>query len=130
MQTRKRITLRGEKTAWTPSYALDVLGRCARDDDCDARTRGGGVSQALHLMNGSTINGKLRGDGAAGRLLREAASDAAIATELYLRTLSRLPTDEERAYVARTIRRAAKRDEGVEDLLWALLNSREFAHNH
>src|SRR6185436_5678740 len=45
----------------TPSHALDVLGRCTRERSCETAGRaGGGLAQALHLINGSTINDKLR----------------------------------------------------------------------
>ncbi|HEY8749515.1 MAG TPA: DUF1549 and DUF1553 domain-containing protein [Tepidisphaeraceae bacterium] len=118
--------------ARAPSYALDVLGRCTRDIACDSRSRGGGVSQALHLMNGATVNEKFRG-GVIDRLLANNVSDTRIADELYLSTLSRLPSTQERDFcIGRlaTATIAADKRHLIEDLLWALLNSREFAYNH
>jgi hypothetical protein len=50
--------------------------------------------------------------------------------ELYLRTLSRFPDEKELAHWERTLKEASDKREAVEDLLWALLNSREFAFNH
>jgi hypothetical protein len=116
--------------ARTPSEALDVLGRCTRDLNCETQSRGGGVSQALHLMNGSTINSKLHG-GLVDRMIRDGLGDRQIVEELFLRTLCRAPNVQERAFCERALNdaRAAKR-EAVEDLLWTLLNSREFAYNH
>ena len=116
----------------TPSFALDVLGRCTRETACEMQPRGGGVSQALHLMNGTTINDKLR-DGVADRLTREGATDVAVVEELYLRTLSRFPSSGERDFGVRQLTASANAAEKrllVQDLLWALLNSREFAYNH
>lgn len=118
--------------ARAPSYALDVLGRCTRDTACESRSRGGGVSQALHLLNGTTINDKLRGR-LTDRLMREGTPDLAIVEELYLRTLSRLPTEQEQQFCVKQLAAAtgdADKRLRVEDLLWALLNSREFAYNH
>jgi hypothetical protein len=115
--------------ARTPSYSLDVLGRCLRDGPCEARPRGGGLSQALHLINGPAINAKLRG-GAIDSLLAANRTDAEIVEELYLRTLSRFPDDRERAYCVKAFAPANDRRAAAEDLLWALLNSREFNYNH
>lgn len=115
-----------------PSYALDVLGRCTREAACGTRSSGGGVSQALHLMNGTTVNAKLR-CGVIAALLRDHRPDAEIVEELYLRTLSRFPRGEEQEFWNQQLASATTGDDKrllVEDLLWALLNSREFAYNH
>jgi hypothetical protein len=50
--------------------------------------------------------------------------------ELYLATLSRPPRPDEAAEAEAWIAKAATPKEGVQDLLWALLNSREFLFNH
>ena len=50
--------------------------------------------------------------------------------ELYLRTLSRFPTDEEAAHWEKSIGAARDTQVAWQDLLWALLNSREFGFNH
>ena len=56
---------------------------------------------------------------------------AGVADELYLRALSRLPTDEERADVASYLAKHAKnRPQSIGRLLWALLASTEFCTNH
>jgi hypothetical protein len=116
--------------AQTPSYALDVLGRCSREQTCDTpASAGGGLAAALHLINGPTINEKLRG-GIVRHLLERRASDRELVEELYLRALARPPRPEERETWERDLAAADNRQEAVEDLLWALLNSREFAFNH
>jgi hypothetical protein len=109
----------------TPSHALDVLGRCSRERSCETAGRaGGGLAQALHLINGSTINDKLR----AGMAMQARGKSAGeIVNDLYLRALARPPTPEERAAWEPAL---AKDAEAGEDLLWALLNSREFSFNH
>jgi len=49
---------------------------------------------------------------------------------LYLRTLSRFPSDRELAHWERALAAADSHGAWLEDLLWALLNSREFAFSH
>lgn len=114
----------------TPAYHLDVLGRCPREAICETSTRtGGGLAQALHLINGPTINNKLT---PAIRSLAAQHQNAASEPihSLYLRTLSRFPTQTELTHWNSVILTAQDRTEALEDLLWALLNCREFAFNH
>jgi hypothetical protein len=114
----------------TPSFTLDVLGRCARERSCESATRsGGGLAMALHLVNGSAINDKLQG-GMLDSLLARHPSPREIVEELYLRALSRPPSEEELSEWQRMIMASADKAETARDLLWALLNSREFAFNH
>jgi len=116
--------------ARTPSYELDVLGRCPRDTACDGGgRRGGGLAQALHLINGSTINGKLNG-GIVRQLLAGGRSGREIIEDLYLRALTRRPEPAELAEWEPLFASARNETEAVQDLLWTLLNSREFAFNH
>ena len=68
--------------------------------------------------------------GVVDRLLNERVGDAEVVRALYLRTLSRLPTEKESAYCIEVLAKATEKREAVEDLLWALLNSREFVYNH
>src|SRR5262249_19564940 len=83
--------------ARTPSYALDVLGRCSRDTACDSSARrGGGLAQALHLLNGSTVNEKLR-RGIVAQLLARGLSNRDLIEELYLRAFTRRPGADELA---------------------------------
>jgi hypothetical protein len=115
--------------ARTPSDALDILGRCTRDTNCDTQTRGGGLAQSLHLINGSTINAKMRG-GIVDRFLKEQLAEVDIVEQLYLRTLSRPPTESEKLYCIQTLASASQKRDAIEDILWALLNSREFVFNN
>jgi hypothetical protein len=98
----------------------------------------GTVPQALMLLNGNLVNGALRP--IAGSTLDEVLAlptDAQRLELLYLRTLSRPPTVEERdAWTAEVQTAGGKkgnprpRKELYEDLLWALLNSSELQFNH
>jgi hypothetical protein len=116
--------------ARTPSYALDVLGRCSRDTACDGGgRRGGGLARALHLVNGPTINAKLH-DGILAQLLARGLTGREIIEELYLRAFTRRPEPAELAEWERLFASAPNKTEAAQDLLWTLLNSREFAFNH
>ena len=82
-------------------------------------------------MNGDLVNSKvMEANGRVDKLLKSTKSDGEIVEELYLATFSRLPTDAERAKATRLIAARPSRKTAVEDLLWALLNSREFQFNH
>ena len=119
------VQLRDSQVA---SYALDVFGRCPRTTGCENPAQfGGGLSQALHLINGRTVNARL---GPAVKQQLAGRPDRAVIEELYLRSLSRLPTEPESAHWSEALKASTAREEFLEDLLWALLNSREFAFNH
>lgn len=116
--------------AQTASYALDVLGRCPRERSCETPGHsGGGLAQALHLINGSTINDKVH-SGTLPRLLASKLDDTELIQELYLRSLSRPANAAELGAWISRLAKATDRATAAEDLLWTLLNSREFAFNH
>jgi hypothetical protein len=114
------------------SYLLDVLGRPARKITCECeRTVQPNISATLHLMNGSVLNQKIAAP--AGRvdlLFRKKTPLPEIIEELYLVTLSRPPKPDEIERARNGIAKAPSPIEGAQDLLWALLNSREFLFNH
>ncbi len=114
------------------SYFLDVMGRPQRVITCECeRTSEPNLAHVLHLLNGDVLNGKLTDPaGRAAKLAAAKLSDQQVAEELYLALLSRVPSKDEVTKVAEIINRAPNRREGVEDLLWALCNSREFLFNH
>jgi len=115
--------------AQVPSYTLDVFGRCPRTDNCADPTQfGGGLSSALHLINDPTLNAKL--GPAVDELLKKYPQPRALLDEIFLRTLSRFPNDKERAKCLKHIAEVKDTKEGWQDLLWALLNTREFGFNH
>lgn len=114
------------------SFLLDVFGRPPRKITCECeRTVQPNIAQALHMLNGDTINQKIGND--AGRietLLRAKKPLPAIVEELYLATFSRPPKPEELARAQELVTQSPSPKEGLHDLLWALMNSREFLFNH
>ena len=108
---------------------LDVFGRPARDSSCECERRSDfSLPQALNLVNGKTISDAVADSkGRVAKLILSGKSDAAIVDDLYLAALSRLPTQEERQRGVAYLSNAA-RGSRVQDLLWALLNSKAFLY--
>ncbi len=113
-------------------YFLKVFGRPMRLTACVCeRNHEPSVSQILHLLNSPKIQGKLgHASGQVRKLVRQYPDDAALIDALYLTFYSRLPQARERDIALVHFRKAKSRQEGAEDLAWALLNSLEFVFNH
>jgi hypothetical protein len=125
------------------SRFLSVFGRPERII-CDAAERSSdpSISQALHVINGDTLNRKLNDpNGYATLFLRLGLSDTRILDQVYLSAFSRYPNEEERRSVGEMLAKArasgttpeaAKeaRRQGLEDMMWALLTSKEFLFSH
>ncbi len=114
-----------------PSYFLDTFGRPLRAGPCECeRSQEPSMSQALHLMNSPTIHSKVASrTGRVARLVRSGASPKAIAEDLYLAALSRMPSADERRSAVKLLEKAPDRRSAGEDLLWALMNSFAFVFN-
>jgi hypothetical protein len=87
----------------------------------------------LHLSNGTTVNEKLAAHkSVVGQWLSENRGANQIVEDAYWRTISRSPSDGERARFVQELEAAPaeERRQVVEDLFWALLSSREFLFNH
>ncbi|MEO2014012.1 MAG: DUF1553 domain-containing protein [Fuerstiella sp.] len=112
------------------SYFLDTLGRPQRVITCECeRTAQPNLAQVLHIANGDVVNRKLADK--SGRITQlEKEDDQTVITELYLVTMSRTPTSAEINSASAIIAGSENRRQGLEDLLWALLNSREFLFVH
>jgi hypothetical protein len=114
------------------SHFLDLYGRPMRYA-LPERDAGPSVSQALHLYAGKTYTEKLtREGGRISRLLQDGMGQGDMIEELYLASLSRLPTGDEKDQVEGVLAGITKLDrkQMFADLAWALLTSREFAYNH
>lgn len=115
-----------------PSYFFRIFGRPIRVSVCECeRSNEPSIAQALHLMNSPEIGAKIQAPvGRAANLADEAKSVEQLIEDLYLSTVSRMPRDDERAGVTALFADGADRRRAAEDLLWALLNSKEFLYNH
>ncbi len=111
---------------------LDTFGRPNRTTPCECdRGTGPTLSQALELFNGEALQGKIKsGDGRLSGLVRAGKKDPEIVEELFLAAFARRPSEKELADCLRAVAAAPNREEGLQDVLWALLNSKEFMFNH
>jgi len=114
------------------SYLLKIFDKPQRTVSCDCeRAETPNLSQSLYFYNDGALIKKITDkDGRLAWLLASEKDDGKLLEELYLATLSRMPTDAERTRANRYLQSATSRTEGFEDLLWALLNRREFLVLH
>ena len=118
-----------------PSEALDILGRCSREESCETPVAdAGGLALKLHLVNGELINRKVsHSDGRLSELINAGTSAGELVELLYLLGLSRQPTNQERSFWTSQFADTSTDEEFrelAEDFLWGLLTSKEFATNH
>ena len=111
---------------------LKSFGQPARELACECeRESDGNLGQALQLINGPTVNEKVRApSNRVGSMLANSKTDRERLTELYLAALSRSPVDEEFSIALGHIEKAKDKRKGWEDVLWAVLNTREFLSRH
>jgi len=105
-----------------------------RRDVMEARSQNPSLAQALHLMNSDTVNEKVAEDeGRLAGLLAAGESDDQILEDLYLRAYARPPRAAERekieAFLAAEREAGRDRHRAWENVLWAVLNSKEFQMN-
>jgi hypothetical protein len=116
----------------TVAYCFRIFGRSPRTQACDCeRSLEPGLPQRLFLMTDATLLAKFQDPGGRlHRILQGKATDDAALEELFLATLSRLPTDKDRALFANYQSGGKDRKTVLTDTLWALINTREFILNH
>lgn len=123
---------------------LRAFGRPEAASVCECeRVQSGSLAQSLHLMNASDIKSKLTsGSGRVNRLVSAKMTTAEKITELYFAAFSRPPSDAELATATEYLGEARTEADGkpmsaikqagenLQDLAWALLNTKEFLFNH
>lgn len=114
------------------SYLLDVFGRPARQITCECeRTVKPNIAQALHLLNGDFLNKKIaEPTGRVEKIIKQKTDKTKAIEEIYMVTLGRAPKADEVSKATGWVDSAGELREGLQDLMWSLLNSREFLFNH
>ncbi len=115
----------------TSNYFLTSFGRSARTTVCaDEATTDPSLSQALHLINGNATSGKISQGALLKKWKEQGLAKEAVIEKIYARCLSRKPTETERANLIKLIAESPNEEQGLHDVFWAILNSREFIFNH
>ncbi len=116
------------------SQFLTVFGRPARNV-CDFAERSFDptIAQALHVINGDTLNKKLSApDGNVALFQKLGLSNSRILEHVYLTAFSRYPSESEKTELLAALAKSGRegRQQALEDMLWSLLTSKEFLFNH
>ena len=118
----------------TSTYFLTTFGRANRDTVCSCEVKmEPNLSQALHLLNGETVNQKILSGGLIAAGLKEGKTNEQIIEDIYWRCFSRPPTQTEQSKLGEFLKDAkdnAARSLALNDMFWAVLNSKEFIFNH
>lgn len=116
-----------------PSYILRIFGRPVRMSACECeRVTEPTLTGVLHTLNSEELSNKLRHDaGTVAKWVKNFPDDGTLIADLTLTLYARPPTSKEIATMTAHLRKhAADRRRAIEDLVWAILNTREFQQNH
>ncbi len=116
------------------TYFLKVFGQPQAETACECeRSQEANLAQSLHLLNSSEVQGKI--SNASGRAAtfakNDKLSDEEKIRELYLWVYSRAPKQDELQIALGHIKKHEKNKQiAYEDIIWALVNTKEFLFNH
>ncbi len=111
---------------------LQVFGQPQRELPCECeRSTDSNLSQALQLINGPVVHNKIRDkNGNLHQWIKDGKNDQEIVSLLYLTALSREPVEAEVQTSLRHIAANSDRTSALEDVAWAVINSKEFLFQH
>ncbi len=114
------------------SYFLDVFGRPQRISACECeRVSEANLAQALHLLNSNEVQDKIASAGGrAEQMAKDPRPDAEKVEELFYWALGRKPSQKQMTLALENIELNAKnKKQAYENIVWALLNTKEFVFN-
>ncbi|MFO0823337.1 MAG: DUF1553 domain-containing protein [Gemmataceae bacterium] len=116
------------------SFVLENFGRPRRNAavQCDCERDGSGsIFQVLTLANHPRVWEKIKEPtGRVAKMAKSATDDGSKIDELFLATLGRLPTEAERDACVKFVKKAESSEKGLQNVLWSLVNTREFLLQH
>jgi hypothetical protein len=118
----------------TSTYFLTTFGRATRKTVCSCEVKmEPNLSQALHLLNGDSVHNRIIRGKVINKMITDKSPPEEIVRSLYRKTLSRDPNEAEVSKLNHTLANAKDSKEKLvvlEDIFWALLNSKEYLFNH
>jgi len=114
----------------TTNYFLTTFGRRDRETVCAREEVGPTLSQALHLINGTTVEDKITQGGVIKKLMTSNLTPREITGDLFLRCFGRFPTETELVKLEKYWGVTEQQPKAYHDIFWALLNAKEFMFNH
>ena len=118
----------------TSTYFLSTFGRATRATVCSCEVKmEPNLSQALHLLNGDATHNRIQQGRLVQTMLEQKKTPEEIIRDLYLRTVNREPLPEELSKLLAAVeegKKPAEKQQILNDVFWALLNSKEFIFNH
>lgn len=126
------------------SYFLTVFGRPDASSSCECeRSQDSSLAQSLHLLNSKDVQDKIASTNGCAALLAKDTKreDAAKVRELYTTVYSREPDAKELELALNYLDKKPQdkngkaevrpgTQQGYEDIIWALINTKEFLFNH
>ena len=113
------------------NYFLTTFGRATRETVCSCEVvMEPNLSQALHLLNGDVTNKRITQGRIVQTMLKEGKDPEKVIDDLYLRCYSRKPRADEKANLLASLNGEDSVESALNDVFWALLNSKEFIFNH
>ncbi len=115
------------------SSFLETFGRPGRDTSYEVeRDRNPSMAQALYLLDSEKLTQKLaKKDGVVRKLVQKHGADSrGFTEECYLMLLSRMPTASELDLITAHIKTTRDKNKAAQDVVWALINTKEFLYKH
>ncbi len=135
-QTRFQGTPEGTRAVQLPdnafdSYFLTVFGRPNSASACECeRSSDVNLAQCLHLLNSEEVQKKVSGT-RAKQMAEDTRELHDRIRDLYLVAFSRSPSQDEQGVAIKYVQdRKDQPQQAFEDILWALMNTKEFVFNH
>ncbi|MDA0809567.1 MAG: DUF1549 and DUF1553 domain-containing protein [Planctomycetota bacterium] len=114
------------------SYFLDTFDRPKRVSGCECeRSSGATLAQVLLLANSDELENKLAdGKGRIAKLMADKKPIPEMIDSIYLNAYARRPSDQELSTTVGYVEAQENKQQALEDVLWTVINSKEFLFNH